>query len=90
MHLVAQLSNQDSSVTKLVRQFEAFHAGPKRRSKSPPTMAQHVRLDPREIAALADLFQKGATIQEVADRFAVHRTTARTQLMRLELWPPMS
>ena len=90
MHLVAQLSNQNSSVVKLVRQFGVFQARPKRPTESPPTLPKHVRLDPAEIAALADLFQKGATIQEAADRFAVHRTTARTHLMQLELWPRQS
>jgi len=87
VHLVAQLSNQERPVPKLLRQLVPSRTALDRTSVEPPAIPKHVRLGRVEIAALADLFRNGATIQEAADSFGVHRTTARTHLMKLGLWP---
>ena len=87
MHLVAQLSNQNSDLLTLVHRLGSPHTREERLSCDLPPMPKHVLLTPTEIADLAARFQNGTTIQEAADAFGVHRTTARTHLIKLGLWP---
>jgi len=87
VHLVAQLSNQKRPLRKLVQRLDAPQTQLDRERCAVSAMPKHVRLGAVEIAGLADCFRNGAAIQEAADLFGVHRTTARTHLIRLGLWP---
>ena len=87
VHLVARLSNQKRAVKKLSRELRSDPTHVRKTPSVAPNLPKHVRLSCNEIAALAACFGGGATIQEAADIFGVHRTTARNHLMRLGLWP---
>jgi DNA-binding transcriptional ArsR family regulator len=78
------LSNPCHPATSLLREWNDVKGclgEPFPRVEVRPIQVQH-RLDPSQVAELVAGYQGGATIEDLAERFGVHRTTVMAHLDR--------
>src|SRR5215217_81588 len=74
VELVRLYSNPEAGLKRLLKLL--VRATSSRRTREQPTSRQaHVRLDHYQANALAAAYRDGKTINELADRYGIHRVT---------------
>ena len=82
MEVVRLYSNPDAGLKRLLKLLIKATSSPRTRERPTSRQAQ-VRLDHYRADALAASYRDGKTINELADRYGIHRVTAASLLRRL-------
>jgi lambda repressor-like predicted transcriptional regulator len=82
VELVRLYSNPEAGLKRLLKLLVKATSSPRTRERPTSRQAQ-VRLDHYQANALAAAYRDGKTINELADRYGIHRVTAASLLRRL-------
>ena len=81
VEVLSHYSNTDRTLKPLVGALTAARTQQRTHSQPPPRQRQH-RLDERSARELADAYEAGGRVTELASRFCIHRGTVTAILRR--------